>query len=133
MSDAQHIHGDEVHGDKIQGDKVLGDKNVINHYFAVPNKPITKDDLSVEEQEILKIGYMKEIVSIPSLTDDYPLIFVGPYHFPIEARYSYALKKLRKKGLIVRIQGCYKSGETYELTGIGDEIAGSLGATEPTL
>lgn len=129
MSDGQHIHGDEVHGDKVAGDK----HETHIHNYGGASKPITKDDLSVVEQEILKVAYMGNIWESSTLGNSVPLIHDGGAHqFPRDLEHTRALKRLNEFRLIVR-NGGGGSSKRYETTVLGDEIAKSIVGTGPTL
>lgn len=133
MSDDEHIHGDEVHGDKVEGDKVEGDKleTHINHYYGLPNRQTSKDDLSVEAQEILRFAYTS--LSVNTITVAYggnntpPFIIAGNQSLEKDKKYHRAVKELYENGLIR--QTGFGKPERYELTGLGNKIAKSLGAT----
>jgi len=87
------------------------------------NTPLSKDDLSDEEKELLKAGYMDVIRILPQLFNPIALISAGGKGIPQAGRYKRALKRLRELGLIRRIGD---KNENYELTGIGDTIAETL-------
>ena len=102
-------------------------QTITHNYFAplsTQNKPLTKEDLSTEEKELLKVGYDNEICTVSHLGSHLPMIWVGRHTFPEDIKYKRALKSLRDNQLIRRI--VERSIETYELTGKGDAIAKTL-------
>lgn len=106
-------------------------QNIIQNYQQVninpigTNPTIGKDDLSVEEKELLQAGYMNELFVLYRQRSSIPKIgSANGQGFPEDIKYKRALKRLRHYELITPIQG--QRVETYELTGIGDAIVESL-------